>query len=112
MHRHVNKFLNLTNQSHEKRFGFRHEHSATHALLKITEKIWQACNIGKYSCGVFSDFKKHLTQSIILFSLKKSNYGIQGLTNKWFSSFLKRRKQYRTVQGKDSDESPINYGVP
>ena len=47
------QFLNLTNQFYEKQFDFSHGHSATHAFIEIIEKIRQACDAGKYSCGVF-----------------------------------------------------------
>ena len=39
-------------------------------------------------------------------------YGIRGITNKWFKSFLKFRKQYTTIQGIKSDQNSIDYGVP
>ena len=37
----------------ERQFGFQHNHSTTHALLEITEKINQVCDSGKYICYVF-----------------------------------------------------------
>ena len=39
----------------EKQFGLRNNHSTTHALLEITQKIKQACDAGEFACGVFLD---------------------------------------------------------
>ena len=39
-------------------------------------------------------------------------YGIRGIANKWFRSFLKDRKQFASVQGSISAEKRIKYGVP
>ena len=52
------QFLNLTNQFYDKQFGFRQGYSTMHALLKITEKIRQAGDAGKYSCGVSWNLQK------------------------------------------------------
>ena len=39
----------------ERKFGFQHNHSTTHALIEITENNKQGCYSGKYACGVFLD---------------------------------------------------------
>ena len=39
-------------------------------------------------------------------------YGIRGITNKWFKSFLKNSKWYITIQGIKSEQISIDYGVP
>ena len=36
---------------------------------------------------------------------------IRGVTNKWFKSFLKGRKQYTTIQGKKHGQNLTDYGV-
>ena len=41
-----------------------------------------------------------------------TQYGITGIANKWFQSFLEDRKQFTSVQGSKSEEKPIKYGVP
>ena len=43
---------------------------------------------------------------------KLTHYGIRGIANKWFQSFLEDRKQFTSVQGSKSAEKPIKYGVP
>ena len=49
---------NKNNILYERQFGLQPNHSTTHALLKITEKIKQVCDSGKYARGVFFDLKK------------------------------------------------------
>ena len=51
-------FLNKHNILYKRQSDFRHNHSTTHALLEITEKIKQGCDSGKYACGVFLDLQK------------------------------------------------------
>ena len=55
IHVRLTTFLNANKTFYEKQFGFRHNHSTTHARFKITEKIKQACDSGQYACGVFLD---------------------------------------------------------
>ena len=89
MLKHLTQFLNLTNQFYHKQFGFRHGHSTTHALLELTEKIRQACDAEKYSCGVFLDLQKAFNTVNHCILLKKlEHYGIRGIANKWFNLFL------------------------
>ena len=88
----------------KKQFRFRQDHSTTHALLELTEKIRLANKSEKYSCGVFYDLQKvfdTVNHNILLKNLEM--YGIRGMTNKWLKSFLKDRKQYTTIQGIKSD---------
>ena len=43
---------------------------------------------------------------------KLTQYGIRGVANTWLQSFLEDRKQFTSVQGSESAEKPIKYGVP
>ena len=63
----LTKFLNKNAMLYKKQFRFRNNHSTTHALLEITEKIKQTCDTGQIACGVFLDLQKHLIRLIILF---------------------------------------------
>ena len=117
---HVNNFqenkLNLfrTWEGIRKNFQkFRNNHSTTHALLEITEKIKQACDTGQFVCGVFLDLQKAFDTVNHTILLKKlTHYGIRGIANKWFQFFLEDRKQFTSVLDIKSAEKPIKYGVP
>ena len=51
-------------------FGFRKNHSTSHAIIALVEKVSKALDTGKYVVGVFLDLKKHLILLIILYCLK------------------------------------------
>ena len=43
---------------------------------------------------------------------KLEKYGIRGIANKWFVSYLSNRKHFVAIQNISSDLSPITCGVP
>ena len=76
-------------------FGFRSNHSSTHAILLISDKIQKAIESKIYSCGIFLDFTKAFdTVNHIILLKKLENSGIRGIALEWFSSYLSNRKQY------------------
>ena len=77
------------------------------ALIKITEKIKESIDKGKYGCGIFIDSVDH---DILL--LKMEHYGVRGSTLQWFKSYLHERKQYVYINGECSELKQISCGVP
>ena len=113
VHKRATDFLNQQNLFYDKQFGFRNSHSTTHALTELTEKIRQACDSGKFACGVFLDFQKSFdTVSHDILLKKLEHYGIRGVSNAWFKSYLKNRKQHTYHGGILSDNKYNEYGVP
>lgn len=113
MYRRLLKFLNQFNIIYRRQFGFRKNHSTTHALLNLTEEIRQALDKGNFACGVFVDLQKAfdtVDHEILLYKL--SYYGIRGLPNAWFRSYLTGRSQYVFLNGHKSTIKPILHGVP
>ena len=101
----IYKFFDDHNFIYKLQFGFRQKHSTNHALIKIDNS--------NYACGVFIDLQKAfdtVNHSILLNKL--DHYGIRGIDNKWFKSYLTNRKQYVSNQGFDSEIKEIKHGVP
>ena len=43
---------------------------------------------------------------------KLSHYGIRGIANEWFKSYLTNRMQYGSIDGISSNLVKVNFGVP
>ena len=94
-------------------FGFRENHSTTHALLSFVEKVTHALDTFSHTIGIFLDFSKAfdtINHKILL--AKLSHYGIRGKALEWFTSYLSNRSQYVHVNGVDSQIKSIDCGVP
>ena len=113
VHKRLNSFLEANSIFYEQQFGFRNNHSTNHALIQITEKIRQALDKNEYACGTFIDLQKAFDTVNHEILLKKlEHYGIHGIPNNWFRSFLTERYQFTTVSNQSSTKSKISHGVP
>ena len=94
-------------------FGFRQQFSTSHALIDITKNIRKALDSENIGCGVFVDLQKafHIVDHQILLT-KLNHYGICGVSNDWFKSYLSNRNQYISINYFDSGLAAINCGVP
>ena len=113
MHERLYKFLELNNILYSKQFGFRKNNSTIDALIKITDKIRESVDKGKYGCGIFIDLRKAfdtVNHNILL--LKMEHYGVRGPSLQWFRSYLSERKQYVYINGECSELKQISCGVP
>ena len=87
------KFLNDNNSIYPLQFGFRQKFSTTHALISVTEDIRKNIGEGNIGCGIFVDLQKAFdTVEHDILLAKLEYYGICGLANKWFRSYLSNRK--------------------
>ena len=109
----VYKFLEEQKCIYNLQFGFRKKHSTSHALIEITENIRKDLDDKKYACGIFIDLQKAFdtVNHSGLFN-KLNHYGIRGIGNSWFKSYLFNRSQHVSIQGFDSDVKEIKHGVP
>ena len=113
MYNMVYKFLEENKSLYSLQFGFRSKHSTAHALIQINEKIKNALDNHNHVCGVFIDLQKAFdTVNHDILIDKLSYYGIRGIPNQWFKSYLSNRKQYVSINGYNSDTMNIKHGVP
>ena len=113
MHKRVYGYLEEQGLIYEHQFGFRKHHSTSHALIDLTEDIRHALDNNKFSCGVFIDLQKAFdTVDHDILLAKLEHYGIRGIANSWFRSYLKNRKQYVSISGFDSNVTNVDFGVP
>jgi hypothetical protein len=113
VHARLISFLDKHEILFKRQFGFRKGHSTTHTLINLTEEIRKHLDKGQFSCGVFIDLQKAfdtVDHNILLRKLEL--YGIRGLGNNWFRSYLTNRKQYVYLSGAKSRTLRILHGVP
>ena len=106
------KLLNNNNLFYPLQFGFRQNYSTTHALISLTETIRKYLHEGKFACGIFVDLQKAFdTVEHDILLTKLEHYGVRGLANYWFKSYISDRKQLASINGHDSNLAPVLYGV-
>ena len=113
MYKRLYAFLDYNNIIYDSQFGFRQQYSTSHALINITENIRKALDDGNIRCGVFVDLQKAFdTVDHQILLAKLNHYGIRGVSNDWFKSYLSNRNQYVSINGYESGLAAINCGVP
>ena len=113
MYKRVIKYIDKHNILYNQQFGFRSQHSTTQATLLITDKIQKAIDDGLVSCGIFLDLRKAfdtINHQILISKLE--HYGIRGIANDWFRSYLHNRQQFVCIGDTTSDYSINSCGVP
>ena len=112
MYKRLYTFLNNNNIIYNLQFGFRQQYSTSHALINITENIRKALDDGNIGCGVFVDLQKAFdTVDHQILLAKLNHYGIRGVSNDWFKSYLSNRHQYVSINGYESGLGDINCGI-
>ena len=109
----LSSFLATCNILSDWQFGFRAHHSTIHPMIHLTNFLTNAINEKKHSLAIFCDLRKAFDccdHSILLAKLHK--YGIRGAELSWFESYLSDRKQFVTVNGKNSKLINVLLGVP
>ena len=113
MYNRVYNFFTKNNLIYPLQFGFRQQYSTFHALISLTEDIRKNLGKGNIGCGIFVDLQKAFdtVEHDILLS-KLEHYGIRGISNEWFKSYLFDRKQFVSINGHVSNKGSVKYGVP
>ena len=90
---------------------FRAEHFTQHALVSLTEMARMALDEGNFAWKL--DFQKAFaTVNHSILSKKLEHYGVRGLANDWFPSYLTNRKQFVSINGFESTLREMKYGFP
>ena len=113
IYKRLNSYLISKEIISESQYGFREKHSTEHAILDIISKIQANMDKKLFSCGVFIDLSKAfdtVDHDILLDKLH--HYGIRGILNKWFASYLKRRFQTTDIKNCISEKQETLCGVP
>ena len=107
------KFFSGNNLIYSSHFGFIQKYSTNHAFISLTENIRRNLDEGNIGCRIFVDLQKAFdtVEHDILLS-KLEHYGIRGLANEWFKSYLSNRKQYVSINGYASNLADVKFGVP
>ena len=106
----VVSFLNQQNFFNTFQFGFRKNHSSTHAGSLM---VVHAFEDKRYVLGIFLDLSKAydtLDHQILL--AKLHNYGIRGLAHTWFRNYLTEKTQQVKIDYQLSASKSINFGLP
>ena len=95
MYNRIISYLEKFSILYNNQFGFRSKHSTIHALLLLTDKVQRSIDNGTYSCGIFLDLCKAFdTVDHKILLTKLEYYGIRGVVNDWFASYLSDRRQF------------------
>ena len=106
-------FFEHNSTIYENQYGFRSGRSCEHALLNAQNTLNDTLNKKQIALLLLIDFSKAfdmVDHGILL--AKLNHYGIRGNALNWLASYLNNRKQYVSVNGKNSSQAYLKYGVP
>ena len=106
-------FLQSKNILHENQFGFRKNHSTSHAINYSVTHINSCLKRKHHVLGIFIDLSKAfdtIDHKKLLYKLDR--YGIRGMAHNLLKSYLSNRLQYTSTLGENSEKLTVLYGVP
>ena len=95
------------------RFGFRQNHSTSHAIHHSINFIKESHMLNKHVIGIFIDLSKAfdtIDHKKLLYKLY--SYGIRGLAYNLIKSYLSNRYQCVKIEDQKSENVLVKYGVP
>ena len=113
VHSRITAFLEKHSLLLPTQFGFRRNHSTTHALLDVVTSCYDNINDTNYTALLFLGLKKAfdtVKHEILIHKLE--HYGICGVALDLFSSFLTNRFEYVSLHNSLSSKKLNTYGVP
>ena len=107
------EFLEERQILYYRQFGFRKDFSTNHAILTLLESLQKALDDRQFASRIFIDLEKAFdTVSHDILLKKLNHYGIRGIANDWFRSYLSDRTQFVSINDFNSDYKTVKYGVP
>ena len=111
----VMTYMNSQNILYKHQYGFRPQHSTIHPIIHLLNHCAEHTNknIPEFTLAVLCDLSKAfdvINHDILL--TKLNNYGIRGIANKWFASYLCERSKFVDIDGNISSSKSITCGVP
>ena len=109
LYKYITKHILLTLSQ----YGFQKGLSTELAILELQDRVADILGAKQCCLGVFMDLSKAfdtLDHDILLSKLE--HYGVRGIALQWFKSYLRDRKQYVSINDKESDVKTLTCGVP
>ena len=86
-------FIEKNDILYNSQYGFRSKRSCEHAIQELIGNVLESKNAKQHSCAVFLDLSKAFdTLDHVILLEKLDKYGIRGICNNWFRSYLRDRK--------------------
>jgi NAD(P)H-flavin reductase len=94
LYKRLKHFVDKNQILYDKQYDFRDQHSTQYAITDIVSNIQNNMEKRLFSCGIFLDLKKAfdtVDHSILIGNIE--HYGVCGIINNWFKSYLTDRIQ-------------------
>ena len=93
--------------------AFREKYSTDLALITLVNKVIEGFENQEYGIGIFVDLAKAFdTVNHQILLEKLFHYGVRGIANDWFKSYLSQRQQFTQFNNSMSSKLSISCGVP
>ena len=115
MYNKLMSYLTSSNILFKHQYGFRSRHSTIHPIIHLLNHCAESSNKTdpEFTLAILCDLSKAfdvINHDILLRKLKC--YGIRGVVNSWFESYLSSRMQFVEMDNCKSSCIPIKCGVP
>mgnify|MGYP003433291688 FL=1 len=113
MHKRLLSYLTQNCLLTSQQYGFRENHSTYMALINLVDRVSEEIDNNNVTLGIFLDLSKAFDTIDHAILLNKLNYyGVTGIANNWFTSYLNDRKQFVQIGQTISKTLSISCGVP
>ena len=113
MHKRITTFFKKFDLFYPNQFGFQSNKSTVDAIIKFTDACYDIMNNKKSLISIYLDFSKAFdTIDHDILCKKLHLYGIRGIVNDWFVSYLSNRRQFVQINTEKSACRNVTSGVP